>query len=518
MSNDVTLSVFFCGTSRSIKPKTLWEPLTQVSIFSDLTIGKDITDPEVPLSGDEEQLKMSFDGCGVEFGCRGSLFAHGLEQQCQKVVDRVLELIKSGKKVKLNCLGSSRGGIAEMMLTKMLADIDKFHLETNLILFDPVPGNLLISKKLDFLGNTVASQVTDLSMSKNLNRVLAIYPHEPLPDLAFHAPIIPKYPNACQVEQDVVPGCHEGALFQPSLFHLHRKTFLTYVRIKSFLEECGTDLSEYDQFSESEIRKLREVKDEDCDIEPHLTKEEEEKVCLKELNELHAQRKQKETVRAAHSFRSTQIVKSSYGKFFNRYHQELAEKYPDSVQPLNEDDEKQEQQYMMHVVPALDMQPFTLEKLTKECLESFLDEAINGMSERSKSSRKGDILKDIRAKLSDSQANDLTQESLSYVLRNALTTILQRDRNFMSPFHTTRSGWSALEKLKTEQFKAIKDIIAPGQEDIRYRDLRKFSLGSNNEGFFNSGRKERVYDAVSGIVNENVSKDGFNRYREMMNP
>ena len=44
-----------------------------------------------------------------------------------------------------------------------------------------------------------------------IKRVLAIYPCEALPDLAFHAPILPKYPPGADVEEDATLGCHQGA-------------------------------------------------------------------------------------------------------------------------------------------------------------------------------------------------------------------------------------------------------------------------------------------------------------------
>ena len=66
-------------------------------------------------------------------------------------------------------------------------------------LFDPVPGNLCWATTINCCN--IASQCLDLSMcTNNLINVTAIYPHEPLPDLAFHAPVIPR----CVAEPSVV--------------------------------------------------------------------------------------------------------------------------------------------------------------------------------------------------------------------------------------------------------------------------------------------------------------------------
>ena len=46
---------------------------------------------------------------------------------------------------------------------------------------------------------------------------LSRYPHEPLPALAFHAPVFPRYPSCCQVTELVTLSCHQGAFFSPNL-------------------------------------------------------------------------------------------------------------------------------------------------------------------------------------------------------------------------------------------------------------------------------------------------------------
>ena len=74
--------------------------------------------------------------------------------------------------------------------------------------------------------------------------MLAIYPYEPLPDLAFHAPLLPKYPDGAAVEEDATLGCHQGAFYPPSNAHpqLMASCKLSEHRVLAFLETCGVKL------------------------------------------------------------------------------------------------------------------------------------------------------------------------------------------------------------------------------------------------------------------------------------
>ena len=118
---------------------------------------------------------------------------------------------------------------------------------------------------------STARQCINLSASSNLAAVLAIYPHEPLPDLAFHAPILPHYPTSsscgsggsggdscvCDVEELVTLGCHQGALFAPNLSVFEQRNSattpiacsplllasnLSFLRIREWLIEHGCRL------------------------------------------------------------------------------------------------------------------------------------------------------------------------------------------------------------------------------------------------------------------------------------
>jgi hypothetical protein len=89
----------------------------------------------------------------------------------------------------LTVVGLSRGAIGALMLARRLSGIRKVdRLRLNLCLFDPVPGNLVTTVRfLDWFRLTTASAAMDVSHAP-IERVLAVYPYEPLPDLAFHAP------------------------------------------------------------------------------------------------------------------------------------------------------------------------------------------------------------------------------------------------------------------------------------------------------------------------------------------
>lgn len=116
-------------------------------------------------------------------------------------------------------------------------------LHVSLCLYDPVPGNLIRTVQyLDWLGVSTASSVLDVSDCP-VHECLAIYPYEPLPDLAFHAPILPQYPASCRLDEDATLGCHQGALYEPAAMSarhpLHAACTLSQHRVSAFLERCG---------------------------------------------------------------------------------------------------------------------------------------------------------------------------------------------------------------------------------------------------------------------------------------
>ena len=246
---EVLLTIFFEGTSNQLSPAT-----TQIGEFAAATEATDLawTGIEGPPTPSDTRtkgpFKLCFDGCGVTNGVAGTLFAAGLDGQCALVADTVRRITSAAppvgscakKKVRCVAVGLSRGGIACLKLALVLSAGDLVELcSLHLLVFDPVPGNML-STGFPF----TAIKTRDLSGCSNLRSVLALYPHEPLPDSALHAPLLPRYPAACHVEEDVTLGCHQGALYATSARPRGwaRAANLSCNRITRFLESLGVQL------------------------------------------------------------------------------------------------------------------------------------------------------------------------------------------------------------------------------------------------------------------------------------
>jgi hypothetical protein len=236
-------TVFFEGTANPIDAN-----VTQIGVFADITNALDVSGRAA--HGDLythalHQYKIGFDGCGVTNGTIGTIFATGLTVQCHEVCEHVKSMLSTSyAHITVNVVGLSRGGIASIYLAQMLGSYEPECVQTNLLLFDPVPGNLILSTRfLDMFGLTTASYSMDLSHCRNIKRVLGLYPYLPLPDLAFHAPVFPVYPagiiaGTAALVEDAVLGCHQGALFVQK----SRDALLSFARIREFLTECGTVL------------------------------------------------------------------------------------------------------------------------------------------------------------------------------------------------------------------------------------------------------------------------------------
>ena len=206
------------------------------SLF-EATDAQDLSDPAAAACNGLH-FKMAFDGCGVTAGMMGLLFAYGLQPQVEAVAARVMELCAAHdvQPLHINVLGLSRGGIAAYMLARHVSGLGcASRLRLSLCVFDPVrrgligaactmhapwvcyalhaqvPGNLInTAKYLDLTGTvTTANRHIDLR-SCRIVRCLALYPADPLPDLAFHAPLLPDYPEGCEVEEDATLGCHQA--------------------------------------------------------------------------------------------------------------------------------------------------------------------------------------------------------------------------------------------------------------------------------------------------------------------
>lgn len=241
-----SLAIYMEGTANTLRPTT-----TQVGELFELTEAVDCTDT-LPMSVLESSqplmLKMGFDGCGVTAGLAGVIWAVGLSSQCNCIMARLTDILHSrARQLRVTVLGLSRGAIGALMLAQRMALLSEQHqqrLHVSLCLYDPVPGNLVTTVRLcDWFGLSTASRVMDVSHTP-IKRVLAIYPYEPLPDLAFHAPLLPKYPDGAAVEEDATLGCHQGAFYPPSNAHpqLMASCKLSEHRVLAFLETCGVKL------------------------------------------------------------------------------------------------------------------------------------------------------------------------------------------------------------------------------------------------------------------------------------
>ncbi|ETO93295.1 hypothetical protein LOR_71c20390 [Legionella oakridgensis RV-2-2007] len=260
------------------------------------------------------QKTIGFDGCGVTHGVMGVIFGTGLDEHCQQVIAQVEAEIKKGNKVTLNAYGHSRGAIAALMLAKQLGAIDPQLLEINLALLDPVPGNLITTSTLDWAGISLAKKTMDLRACKPLKNVLTLYPHQPLPTLAVHAPLFSLYPEHTKIDEDVIAGCHSGAQFQyydANEVHFKRDSFITFARIVKFLQDCGTQFKPFPELSVADMPDLRVSTNA---LEPALLS------VYQAENEAYHEK----TTRSCHSATGVYINTKSSADFFNVHHQRLA--------------------------------------------------------------------------------------------------------------------------------------------------------------------------------------------------
>jgi len=132
-----------------------------------------------------------------------------------------------------------------------------------------------------------------------LKKVVAIYPHIPLPDLSFHAPILPEYPDRSIVQEIVTLGCHQGALFSPTQ---SLDCAVSFLMIKKFLEDEGAILGNAIQQMPVDERTVLNLMDQElAAVKP--------------------------TVRHTHSNGFLTIVRKEKGDCLNQFHLDLASKY-----------------------------------------------------------------------------------------------------------------------------------------------------------------------------------------------
>jgi hypothetical protein len=306
----------------------------------------------------------------------------------------------------------------------------------------------------------------DLSECHNLNRVLSLYPYEPLPDLLFHAPIFPDYPRNTQVDEDVIMGCHAQAEFT-----LTNANNMASPRIIEFMQSCGTNFN----------------------FKPGIpqTTQTQEYLNLLEDNKSAVV----ESTRACHSNRSIEIVARKVTNqtgitFLNKHHRRLALAVGNEKIKNNRIEEK-------NILPSSDNHTLFLE----------LAKAIkNGMSETSQTSPKGKIMDAYIAELNTTKS--ITSSSaLTNALRNVIALILQRDRCSYSLFSTTKSGEHLCRLLSNKKYRVFAGLVLGSSgQTVRYRDLRSFVLSSNDEGYFNAKNNDRIYNLLKdSSITINVS-------------
>mmetsp|Transcript_118957 Transcript_118957/g.333180 ORF Transcript_118957/g.333180 Transcript_118957/m.333180 type:complete len:339 (-) Transcript_118957:210-1226(-) len=229
----VTLTVFMEGTSNAIDTIT-----TQIGLFSRLCDAEALPVDGSGLADAAGHYKLGFPGCGVSHGTLGTLFAVGLREQCGVVRSYLERFLQKGHSVKVNFVGFSRGGIGGLYLANELMTLkpEPGRVTLSMLLFDPVPGNSVWLARFDMAGAMNANRAMDVSTCSILDHVVALYPCEPLESWTMHAPLIATFPPTCRVEQDVVLGCHQRALWLSPA----PDSCLAFSRIRDFLEQSGS--------------------------------------------------------------------------------------------------------------------------------------------------------------------------------------------------------------------------------------------------------------------------------------
>jgi hypothetical protein len=470
MMENITLTIYFSGTGHSIENnEMLAGALHSMTLL------------------DKEHAKMGFDGCGVEYGCSGAMFGTGLEEQCEQVVENVIGMLKIGKRVRLNAYGHSRGAVACLLLAKKLGKFDRDILEINLVLMDPVPGNLISSAALDFTHRTLARQALDVSDCRNLTRVLAIYPHEPLPDYAFHAPIIPQYPPYCEVTEEIIPGCHAGAqLMRNDIINgFNNASRITFSMVTQFLVKLGTTFTFLTSAPSA---------DQEVGMRNRLLRLYTEAFNVQQDKNL-------SLTRPCHAASSVAIKTQWPANFLSHTHKKLHYQANDIVLDEKSNESQDYAYFFSRKKASARVAPVNLAEpeLSLNDIAILFAEMLNqiyvvSMSSKSRHhSQKGELIKECVLTLLEPEF--FTDEAeLKDTMRNALAICLQRDRNALSPFSMTRSGIAARELLNSKKYRAIANMILNADDKkIRYRDLRTFVLGRNDERHFNAERSQSMY-------------------------
>lgn len=488
----ITLTVFFEGTIFSIEQckSHLYTFFHQECKGERIASAEDLS--KYPTA---THFKMGFDGCGVTFGLPGLLFGSGIDSQYAVVEKVVIDLIKSGVKVQLNGIGLSRGGITCLLLAKKLGAIDLAHLETNLLLLDPVPGNSLLTAQVDYFSSTLANQAMDVSSSKNLKKVMALYPYQEVGDdisewgdamvALMQVPIRPTYPAQCEVEEEVILGGHlnafmDGSTVDEQKHALHGVACIPIQRqlsreiICGFLERVGALSSEggkelsiiAERFSADRVKWTDWLQRVMKDIIPKDRK--------------------------LHSQDDSRVSATNKGTYLNTIHRNLV--HDAQITPTN---------LCLKLVPERKRQVISKLELSKQILLDFTHEMVSC----TQMGRKKLLMEKILGDLQQDKAFDAAE--LSFILRDLLSLVLQQEptsNHFFSRLPTLITV--ILQEIQTPRFAAIRCCISPNEQPVTVDDLRCFVLGRNDITYFTA---ERMSENLSAIEQSPTGTDRFPR-------
>lgn len=225
------LTVFFCGTGVShesddgnlfnVVKHCIYDTFnTQIPKIKQTDIGLET------INCPSEHQYMFFDGCQVIDGFMGAIFGTGLDRQVAAVVAQIDTWLKQGYTIKLNGAGHSRGAVALLMLMLALKHVPATHLSSNIVLIEPVPGNLITTALVDPFKISLAQKVNDLRGCAHLKNVLALYGAQTdMPSIACHAALQPTYPSTAQVREVLLPANHVN--IQTANFNQPNRTITT---------------------------------------------------------------------------------------------------------------------------------------------------------------------------------------------------------------------------------------------------------------------------------------------------
>ena len=443
-SAPVILSVYFSGnggslTQDSLLTSILWKADTGFNLHHDNN--KQTFDLNEHL-----EYKIGFNGCETDYGILGGLFGMGIDTQTNIAFSKV-KLLRSAfpvrRKIIVNIQGFSRGAVAALLFAKKLGHYPADLIEVNLALADPVPGNLITSSALDVFQLTLASQVLDMTMCHNLNRVFSLYTYSPMPDYLFHAPVRPFYPARTLVNEDFTYGKHNNVEYKDKL-----NSLIVAPRFIQFLNECGTGFPR--DFLKISIRSSTEFE--------------------KTYNEVLAEYKKLPTEKQTSTRYCHAITENTYTiyfhpkKYFNRHHRGIKKENITEKSRINIQKIKPEIKHLQQ-----------LKNLSRDICKNMTFISLRG--------QKGKLIQQLSNQLDEiikygeGDKKRLNQFTIQY-LRLLVNIVLQRDRFSLSFFSTTTSG-NYLKKilLKPEYRDFANMILGTVYRAPKYDDLVSFAGG-----------------------------------------